>query len=84
MPRPLNVRAHLALFWQETSFWRPAANANLILLAASAPPQTSNETSQSVELVVMALVTTMMTSPILNLIGIEDRSREPVDIAAVA
>jgi Kef-type K+ transport system membrane component KefB len=34
-------------------------------------------------LVVMALVTTMMTIPILNLLGIEDRGREAEDLAVV-
>jgi Kef-type K+ transport system membrane component KefB len=34
-------------------------------------------------LVVMALVTTMITTPILNLLGIEDRSKETQDLAVV-
>jgi len=34
-------------------------------------------------LVVMALVTTMITTPILNLLGIEDRSKETQDLAQV-
>jgi Kef-type K+ transport system membrane component KefB len=34
-------------------------------------------------LVVMALVTTMITTPILNLLGIEDRSKETRDLAIV-
>jgi Kef-type K+ transport system membrane component KefB len=35
-------------------------------------------------LVVMALVTTMMTSPVLNLLGVEDKSAEPRDLATVS
>jgi Kef-type K+ transport system membrane component KefB len=34
-------------------------------------------------LVVMALVTTMITTPILNLIGIEDRSKEAQDLSVI-
>lgn len=34
-------------------------------------------------LVVMALVTTMMTSPVLNLLGVEDKSAKPHDLAIV-
>ncbi|MBB6146045.1 Kef-type K+ transport system membrane component KefB [Silvibacterium bohemicum] len=34
-------------------------------------------------LVVMALVTTMITTPILNLLGIEDRSKETQDFAVI-
>jgi Kef-type K+ transport system membrane component KefB len=35
-------------------------------------------------LVVMALVTTMMTSPILNLLGVEDKSTKPRKLATVS
>jgi Kef-type K+ transport system membrane component KefB len=35
-------------------------------------------------LVVMALVTTMMTSPILNLLGVEDRNAKPRHLATVS
>ena len=34
-------------------------------------------------LVVMALVTTMMTSPVLNLLGVEDKSAKPRKLVAV-
>jgi hypothetical protein len=34
-------------------------------------------------LVVMALITTMITTPILNLIGVEDRGKEAQDLSAV-
>jgi Kef-type K+ transport system membrane component KefB len=34
-------------------------------------------------LVVMALVTTMITTPILNLLGIENRGKESQDLAAI-
>jgi hypothetical protein len=32
---------------------------------------------------VMALVTTMMTSPVLNLLGVEDKSAKPRKLVAV-
>jgi len=35
-------------------------------------------------LVVMALVTTMMTSPVLNLLGVEDKSAQPRKLATVS
>jgi Kef-type K+ transport system membrane component KefB len=35
-------------------------------------------------LVVMALVTTMMTSPVLNLLGVEDKSAEPRNLSTVS
>jgi Kef-type K+ transport system membrane component KefB len=34
-------------------------------------------------LVVMALITTMITTPILNLLGVEDRSKEPKDMSVI-
>ncbi len=34
-------------------------------------------------LVVMALVTTMITTPILNLLGIDGRGKEAQDLAAI-
>jgi hypothetical protein len=34
-------------------------------------------------LVVMALVTTMMTSPLLNLLGVEDKSAKQRNLVAV-
>jgi Kef-type K+ transport system membrane component KefB len=34
-------------------------------------------------LVMMALVTTMITTPLLNLIGIDDRGREGQDLAVI-
>lgn len=35
-------------------------------------------------LVVMALVTTMMTNPLLNMLGVEDKRAQPRDLAAVS
>jgi Kef-type K+ transport system membrane component KefB len=35
-------------------------------------------------LVVMALITTMVTTPILNLLGIENRGQEVEDLAVIA
>ena len=35
-------------------------------------------------LVVMALLTTMMTSPVLNLLGVKDKSAKPRNLVAVS